>query len=673
MHKKFNYKSIADLEQDIKNFNLNLGCSEDLSILAKPVKLGNHSIPNALVAHPMEGGDCNEIGGPSDLTFRKYERVAEGGVGLVWLEAVSVNHEGRSNKRQLYLNEKSLPGFKELAARIYKAAQPIRPLTIVQLNHSGRYSKPEGKPAPIIASHIPELDERLKIDNTYPLTTDEYLESLIKDFVASALLVKEAGFDGVDIKACHGYLLHELLSCFDRDGKYGGSFEKRSKLMLDIIDRVREAIPDPEFIIASRINIYDALPLSNGWGMNDRDPDMREPIKLAQELVKRGVTLINITMGNPYFIPHINRPYDNGAYYPNEHPLEGVYRLIHYTREMQKAVPEAKFVGVGYSWLRQFSPNVAAWIIQTGGASLIGYGRQFIAYPDFAKDILENGGLAKNKVCTTCSKCSMLKRDIGTCGCVVRDSSAYLQLYKDTYQKTAVVTGAGKGIGRSIADNLGKQGYRVIYADIAPPDDPSLEYIRCDISNKAEREALLTTVIEKYRKVDLLVNNAGVAPLTRLDILETTEESFRRLMNINLEGTFFMCQLFANQMLKQAPNGGYRIINIASISSYTSSTARGEYCISKAGVSMTTQLFADRLAESGIGVFEIRPGIIMTDMTAGVKEKYERLIAEGITPIKRFGQPQDIADAVTAIAQGNFDFCTGQIFNVDGGFHLRRL
>ena len=671
MHKKFDYKSLADLKADINNLRLDLDYSEDLSILAKPVQLGTHTIPNALVAHPMEGGDSNEIGEPSDLTFRKYERVAEGGAGLIWLEAISVNNEGRSNKRQLFLNEESLPGFKELAARIYKAAE-VRPLTIVQLNHSGRYSKPEGTPAPIIASHKTELDQRLKINNDYPLATDDYLDSLIQDFVDSALLVKEAGFDGVDVKACHGYLLHDLLSSFDREGKYGGSFENRCKLMLDIIDRIRAAIPDKKFIISARINLYDALTISDGWGMNHREPDMSEPIKLVKELVKRDVTLINVTMGNPYFIPHINRPYDNGAYTPDEHPLEGVYRLIHYTREMQKAVPEAKFVGVGYSWLRQFSPNVAAWVMQTGGASLIGYGRLFIAYPDFANDIIKNGGLLKNKVCTTCSKCSMLKRDIGTCGCVVRDS--YLQLYKDTYKKTAVVTGASKGIGRSIADNLEKQGYRVVYADIIQPENLSEDkYIKCDISNKAERENLLNQVIKKYGRVDLLVNNAGVAPLTRLDILETTEESFQRLININLEGTFFMCQLFANQMVKQAANGGYRIINISSISSYTSSVMRGEYCVSKAGVSMTTQLFADRLAEFGIGVFEIRPGIIKTDMTAGVMEKYQRLIDDGLTPIKRFGQPQDVADAVTSIAQGKFDFCTEQVFDVDGGFHLRRL
>ena len=437
MHKKFNYKSLQDLKRDIDNLNLDLGFTEDLDILTKPVKLGERHIPNAMVAHPMEGGDSDDIGAPGDLTFRKYERVAAGGVGLVWLEAVSVNQEGRSNKRQLYINDKTLPGFKELARRIKKAAGDTNPLTIVQLNHSGRYSKPTGTPAPLIASRKPELDERFKLPDDYPLVTDEYLNGLVDDFVKASILCKEAGFDGVDIKACHGYLLHELLSCFDRPGKYGGSFENRSRLMLEIIDKVREAIPDQNFIISARINLYDALPISKGWGVDLSDyskVDLTEPVKLVEELLKRDVRLINTTMGNPHFIPHINRPYDLGAYYPDETPLEGVYRLIHYTRVLQQTFPQAKFVGVGYSWLREFSPYVAAWILKTGGASLIGYGRQFIAYPDFAKDIIENGNFAKNKVCVCCSKCSMLKRDVGTCGCVVKDSSAYLELYRDTYK-----------------------------------------------------------------------------------------------------------------------------------------------------------------------------------------------------------------------------------------------
>ena len=234
--------------------------------------------------------------------------------------------------------------------------------------------------------------------------------------------------------------------------------------------------------------------------------------------------------------------------------------------------------------------------------------------------------------------------------------------------KVAVVTGASRGIGLCITKNLKKSGYEVVSVSTSSG-------VICDISNPDDRQKLLDYVITQYGHVDLLVNNAGVAPLERRDILETSSESFKRVLSINLEGTFFMCQLFANQMIKQvrANADPGRIINIASISSYTSSVNRGEYCISKAGVSMVTQLFADRLAEFGIGVFEIRPGIILTDMTEKVKDKYTKLIDEGLTPIQRFGQPQDVADAVQAIVSGKLDFATGQNLNVDGGFHIRRL
>ena len=441
MLKKLSYKSLQELKDDVASRGYDLGFSDNTQILAKPVNLGGITAPNALVAHPMEGGDSDKPGAPTELTFRKYERVAEGGIGLVWIEAVSVCQEGRSNPGQLYITEETLPGFKELANRIYKSAAPeARPVTILQLNHSGRYSKPNGVSEPIIAGHKTELDERLKLPADYPLATDDYLDGLVEQFVKASILAKEAGFDGVDIKACHGYLLHDLFSCFDRPGKYGGSFENRTRLFLDIIDKVKEAINDPNFIIASRINIYDAMPVSPGWGTDLNDfskVDLTEPIRLVEEMVARGTTLINVTMGNPYFIPHINRPYDLGSYLPEEHPLDGTYRLIHHTAELQKRVPKAQIVGVGYSWLREYSPYVAAWAMETGGASLIGYGRQFIAYPDFAKDIIETGRMQKNKVCVACSKCASLKRDKGLCGCVVRDSSAYLQLYMDTYKKEA--------------------------------------------------------------------------------------------------------------------------------------------------------------------------------------------------------------------------------------------
>jgi NAD(P)-dependent dehydrogenase (short-subunit alcohol dehydrogenase family) len=241
--------------------------------------------------------------------------------------------------------------------------------------------------------------------------------------------------------------------------------------------------------------------------------------------------------------------------------------------------------------------------------------------------------------------------------------------------KIAIVTGAYQGIGKGIADGLKASGYTVIYSDVHAEMEGEI-YCKCDISKEADRIALRDFALEKFGRIDLLVNCAGVGCKKRLDILETTEESFERLMNINAKGTFFMCQAFANKMIEwKKLDGGFtpRIVNIGSISAYTSSTSRGEYCISKAGVSMITALFADRLAEYGIPVFEVRPGIIRTDMTAPVTEKYDKLIDEGLTPIKRWGEPEDVAKCVLACAMGLLDFGTGSVLNADGGFSIRRL
>ena len=259
----------------------------------------------------------------------------------------------------------------------------------------------------------------------------------------------------------------------------------------------------------------------------------------------------------------------------------------------------------------------------------------------------------------------------------------------------AIVTGASRGIGKAIAKELAQLGYDIVinYFDFMPDGKPNdsaaeqcqkeiealnakCEALRGDVSSAEDRGKLVDLAKDKFGRCDMLVNNAGVAPSKRMDLLEATEESFDRVMNINLKGPYFLTQLVANWMIEQKkayPDRGCRIVSTGSMSAYTSSPARGEYCVSKAGIGMMTKLYADRLAEYGIGVFETRPGIIMTDMTSVVKDKYDKLIGEGLTPIKRWGQPEDIAKAVGAIAEGRLDFSTGQIINVDGGFHLRRL
>ena len=243
--------------------------------------------------------------------------------------------------------------------------------------------------------------------------------------------------------------------------------------------------------------------------------------------------------------------------------------------------------------------------------------------------------------------------------------------------RVAFVTGSSRGIGRGIADLLRNHGWWVVYSGTRQERPENLpedqDYLPCDISRKEDRQLALEHIVRRYGRIDLLVNNAGVAPLERRDILEMTEESFDRVMGINLKGTLFMCQLFAGEMIAERANvSGWqpRIVNIGSMSAYTSSTSRGEYCISKAGV---TKLFADRLAAEGIPVFEVRPGIIDTDMTKVVHEKYDRLISEGLLPVKRFGAPEDVAKMVLACAEGLLDYSAGQVLDADGGFRLRRL
>ena len=246
--------------------------------------------------------------------------------------------------------------------------------------------------------------------------------------------------------------------------------------------------------------------------------------------------------------------------------------------------------------------------------------------------------------------------------------------------KTALVTGSSRGIGRGIADLLKENGYTVVYCGTNPqrPADlaPEADYFPCDISDGAQRRAVIAHALEKYGRLDVLVNNAGVAPLVRRDLLEMEEESFDRVLGINLKGTMFMCQLAANAMIegkKTLTEYSPRIVNIGSMSAYTSSTSRGEYCISKAGVGMVTKLFADRLAAEGTPVFEVRPGIIDTDMTSVVHEKYERMIEGGLLPVRRFGKPADVARMVLACCSGLLDYSAGQVLDADGGFALRRL
>lgn len=254
-------------------------------------------------------------------------------------------------------------------------------------------------------------------------------------------------------------------------------------------------------------------------------------------------------------------------------------------------------------------------------------------------------------------------------------------------KKTAIVTGGSRGIGYAISKQLGLDGYQIVIMAVSPVEKCSERltelknlgisylYVQGDISKTDDRQRCVEQAVSSFGGIDVLVNNAGVAPTERADLLEMSEESFDRVIGINTKGCMFMSQLVAKQMLKQEIKGRKRgtIVNISSCSAVVSSVSRGEYCVSKAGVSMLTQLYADRLAKESIYVYEVRPGVIFTDMTTAVKEKYDKLLEDGVFPIKRWGQPEDIGAAVSAFCSDKFLYTTGNYIDVDGGFHIQRL
>lgn len=453
MHETFHFHSLEQLRARILELDLDIRTSDDLSPLVGRAGIAGLRLPNRLVVLPMEGCDAHPDGSPAELTFRRYRRFAAGGAGLLWFEATAVVEEGRANPRQLWLHAGSAAGFASLVEEARWAARQAlsekhRPFLVLQLTHSGRYSRPGRSPRPVIAHHSPFLDPLQKLPPDYPLISDDELEELEDRYVEAAALAKQVGFDAVDIKACHRYLVSELHASFTRDGRYGGSFENRSRFLRNVVGKIRGRVPG--LMVTSRLNAFDAMAYPYGFGMDREDPakpDLEEPVALVQLLHSLGVPLVNITIGNPYYNPYINRPFDlptAGGAIPTESPLAGVERFLGIVRHIQNKCPDMAVVGGGYSWLRQFFPHVAAAAVKDGWVSLIGVGRMAFAYPDFARDLAEKGQLDPERVCVACSACTQIMRDGGRSGCVPRDAEIYEPIYKagraealDTIQEMA--------------------------------------------------------------------------------------------------------------------------------------------------------------------------------------------------------------------------------------------
>lgn len=426
-HETFHYASLDDVRQTAERLHAFLPIQEDLSPLYAPLTLAGKTVNNRIAFQPMEGTDGTEDGAPDKWTIRRYERFAKAGPGVIWFEAVATVPEGRASAHQLYLTEKNVDEFKRLTDRMREISlkeNGYAPLIVMQATNSGRYSKPTGKPEPIVTYRCPPLEEGL--DQPFRVLTDDELRRYEAAFEATAKLSQQAGFDGMDVKCCHRYLACELLSAYTRPGEYGGSYENRTRFLKNAYRAAKAGISG-DFFLTSRLNVYDGFAYPYGFGVHEGslEPDLTEPIRLIGELKDEfDIPLINVTMGNPYKNPHVNRPYDHGNYVPDEHPFTGLGRMMAGVKEIQEALPNLPVLGSAFSYLRQFAPNLAAGMVASGACAMAGFGRMAFADPEFVRQC-RNGGIDKKSVCVTCGGCAALLRAGRPAGCIVRDREVY--------------------------------------------------------------------------------------------------------------------------------------------------------------------------------------------------------------------------------------------------------
>jgi 2,4-dienoyl-CoA reductase-like NADH-dependent reductase (Old Yellow Enzyme family) len=413
----------------------------------------------------MEGWDATPNGAPSELTVRRWQRFGRSGGKLIWGgEAVAVSHEGRANPNQLLAaqrTQKSLARLRDVLRRehIQTTGSDDGLVIGLQLTHSGRYCRPNepSRPEPRILYHHPFLDQRLKLPSDYPLLTDGEIELIIEDFHRAAFMAWQSGFDFVDIKHCHGYLGHEFLSAHTREGRYGGSFENRTRFLREVVQGIRSLAPklhigvrlsaidtvpfhsDPSQRIngKSAIGIAetrpDLLPYRWGFGVNPLEPtdsDLSEPEKFLSLLEELGIQLVNITAGSPYYNPHIQRPAlfpPSDGYLPPEDPLVGVARQMEVTRQLKRRFPNLLIVGSGYTYLQDFLPHVAQAVVREGWVDFVGLGRMVLTYPEFLWEASEGAQIERKRVCRTFSDCTTAPRNGLPSGCYPLD-----EYYKDS-------------------------------------------------------------------------------------------------------------------------------------------------------------------------------------------------------------------------------------------------
>lgn len=422
------------------------------SPLAQPHKFGTQTLGNRWCIHPMEGWDANRGGMPSELTLRRWMNFGLSGAKLIWGgEAAAVDPAGRANPQQCLAIPETRDGLANLLSTVQEAHQEhvgsIDDLVVgLQLTHSGRFCRPNSSQLePRIAYHHPVLDAKFGIasDDDSVVMTDDEVEQLIDRYVVAAGLAHDVGYQFVDVKACHGYLLHEFLSARTRPGQYGGDLEGRSRLLTTAIGRIRDKYPD--LMVGVRLSAFDLIPFEQrdeqgqpidfekmlpyqyGFGIDQDDPlkfDLTETIDLIRRLQSLGVVAINVSCGSPYYIPHIQRPASYppcDGYPPPEDPLMGVARQILATRQLKEAVPDMFMIGSGYTYLQEYLPHVAQGVVREGWADAVGLGRMVLSYPQLPQDTLESGRMTRKKVCRTFSDCTTAPRAGMISGCFPLD------------------------------------------------------------------------------------------------------------------------------------------------------------------------------------------------------------------------------------------------------------
>jgi len=463
-------KNVANFQAHLRTLNLTIPCDDELitgeqSPLRQPLVSGEIRIGNRIAVQPMEGWDGTADGNPSEHTIRRWQRFGCSGAKLIWGgEAVAVSHEARANPNQLV----AAPHTQEGLANLRRTLMEHHRMTTgfddglligLQLTDSGRYSRPNehGRPEPRILYHHPILDRRLNLPADYPVLTDAEVEAVIEKFHRAALMAWKLGFDFVDIKHCHGYLGHEFLSAHTREGRYGGSFENRTRFLREVVQGIRTIAPGLN--VAVRFSAFDSVPFhsdpdrsSNGkpgpgipekqeallpyrWGfgvnpLNPVESDLSEPVRFLSLLNQLGIRLVNITAGSPYYNPHIQRPAlypPSDGYLPPEDPLAGVARQMKAARQLKEQFPNLVFVGTAYSYLQDFLPHVAQAAVREGWTDLVGLGRMVLTYPELLWDASEGHAIQRKRICRTFSDCTTAPRKGLPSGCYPLDSH-----YKDS-------------------------------------------------------------------------------------------------------------------------------------------------------------------------------------------------------------------------------------------------